>query len=489
MLTAVFAWWSACSSAPPPPAPAPGAGPASRQEEPAPPPRNTPPNVLVVILDDVGVDRIAAYGETTDVTPTPTLSSLAREGVLFRNAWAYPYCSATRAALQTGRYAARTGIGYVVGTEREGHELTPEEVTIPEMLANASTKWDTSLVGKWHLGSARSGPTETHPGRQGFAWYASTVENLHGPNGYYRWTRDLNGVLGEADGYATTVQADDAITRTKQMTEPWFLTLAFNAAHAPLHLPPVALAGKLPPNASPAEVYDAMLRAADAELGRVLASMPPGVRERTMVFVIGDNGTMQAGVRAPQNPDAAKGTVYEGGVNVPFLVAGPLVTHGESDALVHAVDLFPTVAAIAGVDPRSMPNPLDGRSLLPVLKDPAVEVHRWLVTEQFGPNGPLAARNHYDRAIRGLRYKLVVSERDGKRVEQLFDLQGRTDDGPNLLADGSLSEAERQALDDLRAELDRQAPGLGRSPTERRGEADGRGKVGGPAKGKARKGR
>jgi arylsulfatase A-like enzyme len=492
-MTPVFLLAVGCS----PPAPAPSGGgvaaptrepaPAARTDGDAPARRRGPPNVLLVVLDDVGVDKVAAYGESKDAPPTPTLSGLAREGVLFRNAWAHPYCSPTRAAIQTGRYAGRFGLGYVVFPERDGPELPPSAVTLPEMLERAPTRWDSSLVGKWHLGSSQSGPAATHPGRQGYAWYASTLDNLHGPRGYWSWTRNENGTLREETRYATTVVADDAIARTRAMAEPWLLTLAFHAAHAPWHDPPPELGGTLGPNAGPAERYDAMLRAADAELGRVLSSMDPAVRARTMVFVIGDNGTADPAVRPPRDPAQAKGTVYELGVNVPLIVAGPLVTRpGESDALVHAVDLFPTIADLANVELTTLPDPVDGRSLLPALADPTAAIHPTILTETFQPNGaprPVARA----RAIRGPRYKLVAAERQGQPpVEQLFDLKGREDDGPDLLATGTLSEDARQALQALRAELARQLPDDGAGEGDGAPPREGKAKAGGPP-GKARK--
>lgn len=476
----------ACSSTPPPTGGGGGGGGASnplggaRQAAPeAPAHRRGPPNVLLVILDDVGTDKVAAYGEEKKAPETPTLTALAHEGMLFRNAWATPYCSSTRAAIQTGRQPGRTGIGYVVFPEQDAWELAPSEVTLPEMLERAPTKWDSSLVGKWHLGTRKSGSPATHPGRQGYAWWASTDDNLGaGPTAYYSFERNLNGTESTVNAYATTVQADDALARTKAMAEPWLITLAFNAAHAPLHAPPPELA-PLPPGATQADKFDAMLVAADRELGRVLAGMDPAVRERTMIFVIGDNGTMEQGVRPPRDPAAAKGTVYEGGVNVPLIVAGPLVGKpgAESLALVHAVDLFATVADIANVDLKGLPNPIDGRSLLPALKDPSADVHRLLFTEQFQPNGRPGDWKMHARAVRGARYKLVLLTKAGQTTEHLYDLQGRDVDGPDLLAGGGkLSEEAREALAQLRTELERHEPEPGRE------------KEGGPAKGKRRKG-
>jgi arylsulfatase A-like enzyme len=188
-----------------------------------------PPNVLVVLLDDVGTDKVSAYGEHPRPASTPTLDGLAADGVLFRNAWAMPSCSPTRAALLTGRYPRRTGVGRTVQSRMGDFELHLHEVTLPELLRGAPDAWATSEVGKWHLATYASPDNVTAPAAQGFDWYRSTVSNLVESSEpgvvdtYYDWEKVDNGELVRMSDYVTTDQVDDAIARVRAMPEPWLL--------------------------------------------------------------------------------------------------------------------------------------------------------------------------------------------------------------------------------------------------------------------------
>jgi arylsulfatase A-like enzyme len=131
-------------------------------------------NVLLVVLDDVGVDRVAAYGALENPPATPTMDGLAARGVRFDRCWSTPFCSPTRATLMTGRYGFRTGIGVPL---REGEKgLSVEEWSLPRTL-NAATKsaYFTAAIGKWHL--AGSAAAVEHPRRMGFEHYAGCPNN------------------------------------------------------------------------------------------------------------------------------------------------------------------------------------------------------------------------------------------------------------------------------------------------------------------------
>lgn len=447
----------------PEPAPVPSPAPA-----PAPAPRPTgPTNVLIVVLDDVGVEHVAAYGTEHGAPATPTLSKLAAEGVRFTHAWSNPVCSPTRSTILTGRYARRTGIGQIIDSWKTEHDLADDEITLPEMLARSGAKWDSAAIGKWHLASARSGPMA--PGRQGFRTFAGTLGNLRDKYGggkeddwgYDAFMKNDNGKLREVHRYVTTDTADDAIERIGAMREPWLLYLAFNAAHYPMHVPPKGLAQApgLGPQSPDPDKYDAVLMALDHELGRVLAAMSTELRARTTVIVIGDNGTPDFAIRPPFDPERAKGSVFELGVHVPLLVTGPYVAEPgtTSDALVNGVDLFATVADIARVDTGALGRPIDGVSLLPALADPAADTARkYQYTEKFLPNGP----GPYDRltvAVRDQEYKLVVDrKRDGSVERRLYAIGDDLDEGRNLLAGGrDPAGAAADALARLEAELKR----------------------------------
>jgi arylsulfatase A-like enzyme len=446
MSTPLISAWMACSRDTEPLAESPGDDPPQ------------PPNVLVILLDDVGTDKVAAYGEHPQPPHTPHIDALAAEGMLFRNAWAYSSCSPTRAAALTGRYGRRTGLGRVVNAWMEGdYEMPSEEITIPEMLQLAPQPWSSSAVGKWHLATYTSPSNLEHPGVQGFDWYATSVANLdqtsdRGRHGhYFDWERVENGELSRLTTYATTVQVDDALARMQSMPEPWFLWLAFNAPHKPYSLPPPELHG-VPADEDSADpvLFAAVMEALDTEIGRLLSAVD---LQQTTVILAGDNGTVSFAVLPPWHPRKDKDTMYEGGLGVPLIVAGPPVTQpgSETGALVHLVDVFATVADLAGVELEALGVPIDGRSWLPVLADPDASVREVVYAEELGPNDMDRLKTD-ERAVRDSRFKYLVEVDEGS--EHLFDLQDRVDDGPDLLQAPELSPDAQEALVRLQSELD-----------------------------------
>ncbi len=426
-------------------------------------PSGAAPNVLLVIADDVGVDKVAAYGEHPAPPATPTLDGLAAEGILYRNVWSYPSCSPTRASLMTGRHARRTGIGQIIDSWKDEHQLAHDEVTMAEVLRAAPTPYATSLAGKWHLGSTKT-DVHAHASKQGFQWAAGTLGNLKdnyggsGKNlqyGYTEWLKIDNGETEVERGYITTDTVDDAIARIAAMPEPWLLVLSFNAAHYPTHVPPKKLhahAG-LKESSSEIDKYDAMVEAMDHELGRLLDTVDAGVLDRTTLIFLGDNGTPDFGVAPPFNPERAKGTMFEGGINVPMIVTGAGVSvQGESRALAHTVDILPTVAELAGA---VLTGPdIDGTSLVATLSDLHASVQPTIYSEKFRGNGP-APFDKSTRVVRDDRFKLVRDMRDGKAVERLYDLKDRSEEGPNLLRGKRMPTEAKTSHAALSAELDR----------------------------------
>lgn len=424
--------------------------------------RRAPPpgaeNVILIIADDVGNDKIGAYGEHRDAPPTPNVDRLARDGVLFRNAYSYATCSPARAAMLTGRFGRRYGLGKFISVRSDRYELPIAALTIPEMLALSDFDYDHSAVGKWHLASRHTGSDNKHPLVSGFRWHAGSFGNV---GQYTRWEKLVDGKATTSHRYATTDTIDDAISRVDTMHEPFFMWVALNAVHRPLHIPPTHLHSSRPglERTGPVpEVHDAMVEAMDTEIGRLLDAIPPDVRERTTIIFLGDNGTYKKAILPPLSQEHSKGTLWEGGVNVPFIVTGPAVSRrgSESAALVHVVDVFATVADIAGVPLAALTNPngaplvIDGKSLMPHVRDPnAKSSRRYLYTERFAGFGPPPYEDD-GRMVRDARYKLV---RFAEGHEGFFDLANRTDDGPNLL-DARLTPAQRAEYDRLSAELD-----------------------------------
>ena len=417
-------------------------------------------NVLVVVLDDVGVDKLQFYDEPDARAVTPTLDSLARESIVFRHAYAYPTCSPGRAAMLTGRHTRRYGLGRYLDVDggSDYPALPLEEVLLPEYLQEAPVPWHTSYVGKWHLTEDVGRRAQQNPRDQGFDWFAGTLANLGGESGgdYFSWRKTDRRGQRMVSTYATTDTIDDAIDRMRRMPSPWLLVVSPNAPHRPLHEPSAALVNT-PLGASPSgpDLFDAMLEALDTELGRLIASMNASVRARTTIIVASENGTPQGALRPPARMERHKDTAFEAGVRVPFMVLGPHVADPgtRSDALVHVVDIVPTVLELAGVPAPSVP--LDGHSMLPLLEGTGDSWSRThLFAEAFTPNGP-GPYDRLDSTIRDHDFKLKVT--DGSR--ELYRLGDQLDEGPDLLAgvgEAGLLGDEQVALAELQQAFDEQ---------------------------------
>jgi arylsulfatase A-like enzyme len=279
-------------------------------------PEKGQPNVVIMFLDDVGIDRIGAYAAHPDPGRTPNIDAFAAEGLKFVRAYSNPSCTPTRAAAITGRYGLRTGILRAINLSGAGLELPLSETTIAEALPG--TYWKAAL-GKWHLSHDPNGPN-----LQGFDYYAGSLYNLNWQGdptlGYFNWQKTTNGSTQIETKYATKDTKREALAALDGIPEPFFLWIGWNAAHSPTHAPPPGMhtydedPGLSPLNGGTIPLYTrAMAEALDDAIGEVLAAIP----ENTFVFIMGDNGTDDLATDAPFLPDHAKGTVYQGGINVP----------------------------------------------------------------------------------------------------------------------------------------------------------------------------
>lgn len=421
-------------------------------------------NILVILIDDIGVDHVGVYDRNPLAPRTPRIDQLAEEGVRFDRAYASPVCSPSRAILMTGRHARRHGFGWIADTGSRDYALPLASTTIPEALRSAwPAPRPSSLVGKWHLAAPGADDVLTHPLDQGFDWAAGTVGNptYHPEWGYWRWNKNVNGVVEVSNTYMTTETVDDALARIAAMPPPWFLFLSFNAAHTPLSPPPEHLTTlQVDAESSQDALFDATVEALDTELGRLFDTVDPGVMAQTTVILMGDNGTPSHAIDPPLDPDHGKHTVYEPGIRVPLIIAGPHVRDPGrvSDAQVHIADVLPTVAELSGV-PLTGPRdalaldletlvPLDGRSLAPHLTDAQAPGHALLYVEAFAPNGDAVNRSIDRRSLTDGRFKVV---RRGGAPEEFYDLSTDPldlDDGANL-SDDLAQTAFRALADEL----------------------------------------
>lgn len=448
-------------------------------------PRALPPNLLLLLLDDVGLDKVALAGIAPHPAPTPHLDALAASGLTFSQTWAYPTCSPARASLLTGRHPERHGLGIWIASNVEGYRFPDDEVTIPELLARAEVPYTSFAVGKWHLDGFLDPGAARSPLRHGFAHHRGALGNPNEaipvvpashPDGAWQYARD--GALSWRTDFMATVEVDDALELIDATPEPWFGYVAFHAVHKPWDVPPAPLPGsEIDPEAPEAARYDAVLRAVDAEIGRLLDSLDPDVAARTWVVLASDNGTPTQVIEPPFDARRAKGTVFEGGVRVPLVVRGPGARTGREPALVSLADLMPTFLDLAGVpeaarvDGDGAPLVFDGRSLVPWLGAARGDVaagDRILYTESFEPNGyvfdpaaPDALPRDVRVAVRDAAFKLAVQAPFGPMV---FDLRDAAFDEGVPQTDPAFLQAHAPELTRLREALEAHPWVPGRPP-------------------------
>ena len=403
-----------------------------------PPPAVGGRNILLIISDDLGADSAACYGDGGAFASTPNIESLCRRGVVFRNTWANPLCSPTRASMLSGRYGFRTGVVHLANNNGGG--LPNSEFTLPEALdANAELGYSHACIGKWHL-SDRANGGMNHPNRAGFSHFSGGLRG--GIQDYNSWPKVVNGQQRTVTNYATTENVDDALEWIEGQDGPWFLWLAFNAPHTPLHLPPAGLHSHddLTGTAAdidnrPREYFGAMIEAMDTEIGRLWAAIGPEMMANTDVIYLGDNGTGRTNPPAGISTRAGKGSLYEGGIHVPLVIAGPSVVDGgrEVEGLVDLTDIYATVLELAGgavEDTVPAGVEVDSVSLLPYLLDPQVEGLRpWAFSLLAGAGGRPGNMNTRGHTIRDDRYKLI---RFLNNTEEFYDLQADPREGNNL---------------------------------------------------------
>lgn len=347
-----------------------------------------PPNVVVIMADDLGYGDLGAYGNT--LLPTPRLDELARQGARFTQFYAsHSFCSPSRAGLLTGRYPLRTGITYPIqpghddlqrkitrrigtwvaslgatdsiqGGESAMAGLPASEVTLAEALREAG--YATGMVGKWHLGDF-SAEMAYHPRRHGFDSFAGfPASNDEFPYEYWRNETVVEKNLGLRQGDVTAMLTAEAVSFIDANREkPFFLYFAEKNVHSPL-VPSKRFAGTTQGGA-----YGDSVAELDWSVGEVIDALARDrLLENTLLVFTSDNGPWHLG--NPGSLRGRKGQPMEGGQRVPAIVSWPgHVPAGRViDAPVMNFDLFPTVLGLAGLDlPRD--RTIDGRDLWPLL--------------------------------------------------------------------------------------------------------------------------
>ena len=355
------------------------------------------PNVVLVLVDDLGWMDLSCQGSTC--YETPHIDKLAESGVRFSNGYAAcAVCSPTRAAVQTGRYPHRTGVTDWIRARFQGGQIPKdkknpcwrpkerwrtkgklavppnalwmesEEITIAEMLKPAGYK--SCYIGKWHLGA-----NTWYPEKQGYDFNFGGCDFGQPPNYFDPYGNKLPGLPGRKKGeYLTDREADEAaMFIRKHKDEPFFLMLANYAVHTPIQAKQDDIAEckakfknktvTRPNNFT----YAAMVESVDDAVGKVVATLDElKLTEKTMIIFTSDNGGL-VGPTKNEPLRSGKGYPYEGGIRVPFIVKWPGVAQkgATSDQPVISMDILPTIAAAAGAPlPKT---DIDGKDLKPLL--------------------------------------------------------------------------------------------------------------------------
>lgn len=413
-----------------------------------------PPNIIVIVADDLGYNDISINGGgVAGVVQTPNIDAIGRTGVVVDQGYtSNATCSPSRAAIMTGRYPTRFGFEFTSAPQafaryishsdpsalrqpvfheervaavppRETLGLPPSEVTIAEMLQGQG--YHTMLIGKWHLGEVPA----MRPEAQGFNESLGIMQGAsmflppNDPNvvnarldfdpiDRFLWANlqyavDWSGADGSAHmrprGYVTDYFADEAVNAIEaNRNRPFFLYLSFNSVHTPLQATreDYDALSAIPDHTQ--RVYGAMIRSLDRGVGRVMQALRDnGIDDNTIVIFVSDNGgawyTGLADINAPFR--GWKSTFFEGGIRTPYFVRWPggLPSGRNIAGPATHMDIFATAAAAAGAPQQPQ---ADGVNLLPYLRG---EV-------QGAPNQRIFWRSGPYRAVRDGDWKLQVSE-------------------------------------------------------------------------------
>lgn len=425
------------------------------------------PNIVLLVADDLGYGELGCQGNTQ--IPTPHIDSFAADGVRFTNGYvSAAYCSASRAGLMTGRYQTRFGYEFnPIGAQNE-HPLAGlprSEQTLAKTLHNAG--YATGLIGKWHLG----GHANFHPYRHGFdEFFGFTHEGhyfvpppYHGvttmlrrrslPGGEQgRWTGPGGRlILSTHMGYdepaydannpivrggqpvpeksyltdALTREAVDFIERNK--SRPFFLYLAYNAVHSPLQGADVYMQRFVHIEDIHRRIFAAMLSNLDDSVGAVLGKLSDEqLDDDTVVIFLSDNGGPTRELTSSNAPlRGEKGTVYEGGIRVPFLIRWPgkIKAGNIYDNPVISLDIFSTCTNLVGTTNQKNKQ-LDGVDLLPYLT--GENKHR--------PHDLLYWRMGKKTAIRSGDWKLLKNSNSTASDWELYNLANDVSEQHDLAA-------------------------------------------------------
>ena len=416
------------------------------------------PNIVLIITDDQGYGELACHGNK--IIRTPNLDSLHARSVRFTDFHVSPTCAPTRASLMTGRHEFRSGVTHTIN-ERE--RLSLKATTIAQVLKLAG--YTTGIFGKWHLGDE----APRRPDKRGFdevfihgaggigQTYRGSCGDAPG-NKYHNPAILHNNTFVKTKGFCTDVffaQATKWIDEKRKGKAPFWAYITTNAPHGPYVCPSEKYAkmyaGK---GLSKSGVgFYGMITNIDDNVGALLGRLKEwGIEKDTLVIFMTDNGSAMAGggrggvKMFNAGMKGKKGTPYQGGTRVPSFWhwAGRLQAGADVDKLTAHIDIFPTLAELAGAKtPADLK--LDGRSLLPLLKDPNADWADRYVFVHKGrwPRGGAARAKYGACAVRNSRFRLVNNK-------ELYDIRHDPGETTNVIGEHPQVVAKMRAAYDQR---------------------------------------
>lgn len=396
-LTAALLLAAACAGSPAVNLASPGTPPVSSQ----------PPNIIIIMTDDLGWGDISLNGSR--LIKTPNIDRIGQEGIQLTDFYAGSnVCSPSRAALLTGRYPIRSGMQHVIFPHSQDG-LPTDEITISEMLRDAGYR--TGMIGKWHLGHT----DEFWPTNHGFDWfYGVAYSNDMAPFDLYEGKKIIQSPVDQSELSLNYARAAKAFIEEAD-GKPFFLYYAENFPHIPLFVSDDR-SGK-----SEAGLYGDVVETLDAGIGILLDALDEaGVADNTLIIFTSDNGPWFEGSAGDFR--GRKGETHEGGFRVPFLARWPghIPAGTVSHEMAMNIDLLPTAAAISGArlpDDRV----IDGKNLTGLLTSGAPTPHDLLFF--FDGNDIVAARDKRFRLVLNTFYRTLNVPFEYFGSALLFDLE------------------------------------------------------------------
>ncbi|QDU24279.1 arylsulfatase [Urbifossiella limnaea] len=423
------------------------AAPAARADEP-----RRPPNVVFILADDLGSAELGCYGQTR--IRTPHVDQLAKDGTRFTRFYAgNAVCAPSRCALLTGRHMGHAAVRNNREAQPEGQfPMSADAVTVATLLRQRG--YVTAAMGKWGLGMFdTTGSPLRHGFERFFGYNCQRHAHTHYPTYLYRNAERFtlpgnNGATG--DSYTGDLFEREALAfLDEKHARPFFLFLPFVVPHAAVQVPEDSLAeyrGKLGddpaydgkkgyrPHPAPHAAYAAMVTRMDRTVGRIVAKLKArGLTNDTLVIFTSDNGpTHNVGgadstfFRSAGSLRGLKGSLYEGGIRVPFVASWPgtIPTGATHGTRLYFPDVLPTLCELAGAP---VPPGVDGISFAPALRGERQPPHPFLYWEFGGYGGQQAVTVDDWKAVR-------QNLNAGRAVTELYDLAADPNEATDVAA-------------------------------------------------------